>query len=244
MQALVENVRGLLATVRWVALSPVMMLRIGYLAKDRDDCRRILMRASHRFLATCKFTTHQIGMPPPPGQACVVCYNETSLADVFAITGTVFEHVDIATAAEIFGWIPFSSAASRMVGIRLVVRGNRAATEALMTSVVEEVRQGHRLAWGGEGRQSGHDGVGHFKVGASLIAIRAQVPIMPVAVYGGHQRLRLGTLRARPGPITVRYGAPIPTEGLTEDDARALADRVRDAVVAMYAEAASAALPG
>lgn len=43
------------------------------------------------------------------------------------------------------------------------------------------------------------------------------------------------TLRARPGTVRVRYGPPLSTTGLTEDDARALADRAQAMVTEMYA---------
>ncbi len=116
----------------------------------------------------------------------------------------------------------------------MVPRGNRLATEALMARMVEAVKSGERLAWGGEGRISGIDGVARFKVGAALIAIRAQVPIYPVAFCGGQRLLPFKSIRARPGTIKVRFGAPVSTAGLQESDARDLADRTQSIVAAMY----------
>ena len=77
--------------------------------------------------------------------------------------------------------------------------------------------------------------MGRFKIGASLIAIRAQVPVVPVAFQGGHGVLPLGSVRVRPGTIRVQFGAPIPTAGLAEAEARDLADRVQAAVAGLYA---------
>jgi 1-acyl-sn-glycerol-3-phosphate acyltransferase len=105
-----------------------------------------------------------------------------------------------------------------------------------MDRMVAAVTAGERLAWGGEGRISGRDGVARFKLGASLIAIRAKAPVIPVVFCGGHRLLPFGSVRARPGRIRVRFGAPIPTSGLTEDDARALADRTQAIVEGMYAD--------
>jgi 1-acyl-sn-glycerol-3-phosphate acyltransferase len=98
------------------------------------------------------------------------------------------------------------------------------------------VRAGERQAWGGEGRIVGMDGIGRFKIGASLIAIRAQVPVIPVTFCGGHQIMPFGGVRARPGLVRVHFGAPIATNGLTEDDARAFADRLQAVIAARYAE--------
>ena len=83
---------------------------------------------------------------------------------------------------------------------------------------------------------SGKDEVLRFKVGSALIAIRAGVPLVPVAFRGGHQALPLKSVRARPGTIRVRFGTPISTVGLVEEGARDLADRAQAAVAALYAE--------
>ncbi|SPH17485.1 hypothetical protein DEA8626_01008 [Defluviimonas aquaemixtae] len=117
----------------------------------------------------------------------------------------------------------------------MVPRGNRLATERLLKRMVAAVRRGERLAWGGEGRLYGRDGIGRFKVGASLIAIRAQAPLIPVVFHGGHHALPLGSIRARSGRIRVRFGTPIPTTGLKEEEARGLADHVQEEVARIYA---------
>lgn len=137
--------------------------------------------------------------------------------------------------ADVFGMVPLAKSAFRRIGLALVPRGNRAGTDRVLAEMVEAVKAGERVGWGAEGRFAGRDEVGRFKVGASLIAIRAQAPLVPVAFRGGHAAMHHGSLRARAGTVRVRYGAPIPTTGLTEDDARTLADRAQAIVTEMYA---------
>ncbi len=127
-------------------------------------------------------------------------------------------------------------AATRKAAIELVPRGNRLGTERLIEKAVLAVKSGERLGWGGEGRISGQDGAARFKVGASLVAIRSQAPIIPMMIYGGHRLLPLGSIRARPGEIHIRFGEPILTTGLDGTDARDLADKAQAATAAMYAE--------
>ncbi|MEH6359909.1 MAG: lysophospholipid acyltransferase family protein [Amylibacter sp.] len=112
----------------------------------------------------------------------------------------------------------------------------------MLVRMVAAAKRGERLAWGGEGRLYGRDGIGRFKVGGSLIAIRAQVPVIPLVFYGGHRAMPLGSVRARPGKIRIRFGTPIPTTGLEEESARAHADYVQEAAVRIYAELKGAAL--
>lgn len=194
------------------------------------------MIASHfaRFLDTCRISVDVRGDPPKPGTGCVVCYNETSFADVAAFGKVMWDHVDRGAVADLYAYIPFARSSTRKAAIELVPRGNRQATDQLLARMVLAIAAGERVAWGGEGRLSGKDGVARFKIGASLIAIRSQSPVFPVAYHGGHHAMPLGSFRARPGTIRVRFGAPIPTKGLTEEDARDLADHTQSIVAGMY----------
>ena len=58
--------------------------------------------------------------------------------------------------------------------------------------------------------------------------------MVPAAFHGGHLRMPWGGVKLTPGPLRVRFGAPIPVDGLVEEDARDLADRAQVAVTALY----------
>ena len=100
--------------------------------------------------------------------------------------------------------------------------------------MAKAVKAGNRLVWGGEGKLSRYDGIGHFKRGAALIAIRAGAPVYPVVFFGGHNILPAGQLRMRKGVLRMHFGTPISTQGLTEDDARALADKLQAEAARIY----------
>ena len=161
---------------------------------------------------------------------------------MFALNAVMWRHQERGSAADVFAYIPTVRAACVYTGIALVPRGSRQKAEPVITELVEAAKAGERVSWGGEGGFSGFDGVKRFKVGSSVIAIRAQVPLVPVAFQGGFQAMSPRTLRARAGSVLrVRFGAPLSTQGLTEDSARELADRAQAAVSAMYAELGSSA---
>jgi 1-acyl-sn-glycerol-3-phosphate acyltransferase len=73
-----------------------------------------------------------------------------------------------------------------------------------------------------------------FKKGGFVMAIKAQAPIVPVAVSGGLDAMRKGSRVIWPAVITVEFLAPVSTAGRTFDD--------RDAVVAEVRQAIEAAL--
>lgn len=233
MKAVRESWRGVRAVARWVIYTPAMCLRIGR-ANSKEAGRKILINSLKPLHRTFRLETKVMGTPPAPGQGCVVCYNETSFADVFVFPSTVMPLVDRVAAADAYALIPFARRACRVLGIELVPRGRRQATDELMNEVVAYLQAGESITWGGEGKLSGRDGVARFKRGAFLLAIRAGVPIIPVAFYGGHQALPMKSLRARPGTIYIRFGEPISTEGWIEDDVRDLADQTQAVVAGMY----------
>ena len=236
MNAIAETWRGGRAIFRWLLTSPFLTLRAIIQAKDKYEARAILAKSFARLLKACRIKVEVAGTPPKAGTGCVVCYNETSFADVFAFPSAVLPHVDRAAAADLYAWIPFGRRACKKLGIELVSRGKRKGTNRLISRVVQALKDGERIAWGGEGRLSGSDEVKRFKRGAALIAIRAGVPIIPVAFYGGHQALPLGSVRARPGTVHVLFGDPIDPSGYHEDDVRDLADHIQAVVAGMYAE--------
>jgi 1-acyl-sn-glycerol-3-phosphate acyltransferase len=86
-----------------------------------------------------------------------------------------------------------------------------------------------------EGTRSVDGRLARFKGGIFLMAIEAGLPVVPVAIDGSRFVMRKGRLMTCPGRVTLTVLEPIPTAGLARDDARALADRVRQKVLGAVA---------
>ena len=74
-------------------------------------------------------------------------------------------------------------------------------------------------------------GLRPFKEGAVYIAIKAGVPVVPMAIVGMRDLLPMGSGHIRSGRVVLRIGDPIPTTGLKLSDRDALNQR-------LYAEVA------
>jgi 1-acyl-sn-glycerol-3-phosphate acyltransferase len=61
-------------------------------------------------------------------------------------------------------------------------------------------------------------GLRAFKEGAAYIAIKAGVPVVPMALIGMRARLPMGSLHIRSGRVQFRIGRPIPTAELKPSD--------------------------
>ncbi|MDH3306451.1 MAG: 1-acyl-sn-glycerol-3-phosphate acyltransferase [Acidimicrobiia bacterium] len=64
-----------------------------------------------------------------------------------------------------------------------------------------------------EGRRAAHWGEGEPKRGAAWLALRASVPLVPVAVIGTDNVMSLEARKVTFAPVTVRFGMPIAPEG-------------------------------
>lgn len=236
MKAIVQTIRGGIASALWLMGAPFITTWAAFTTQTRDSACALVGAHFRRFLRRCRIEVKIDGTPPPEGAGAIVCYNESSFADVAAFGMIMWDYVDRVAAADLYAFLPFGRRLARKAQIEMVPRGNRNGTDELIERIVGKVQGGERMAWGGEGHLVGIDGVGHFKRGACIVAIRAQVPIVPVTYYGGHKAMPFPTVRARPGTIHVRFGTPISTVGLTEDDARDLADKVQAIVSQTYEE--------
>ena len=68
---------------------------------------------------------------------------------------------------------------------------------------------------------------------AAFLAIRAQIPVVPLAMIGLRNILRMHTLTFHRGKVTLRIGQPISTDGMTTHDRAKLTAAVRQAIVEM-----------
>jgi 1-acyl-sn-glycerol-3-phosphate acyltransferase len=84
-----------------------------------------------------------------------------------------------------------------------------------------------------EGGRSADGILREFKGGAAYIAIKAKVPLVPVALLGPRQILPMGSIIVRRGRVKLRIGEPIPTAGMTLKDRDTLSEAARAQVTRM-----------
>ncbi len=70
--------------------------------------------------------------------------------------------------------------------------------------------------------------------GAAWMAIKAQVPLVPLTLIGTYELLPIHVYALRPRPLKLVIGQPIPTTDLTTRDAERLTQELRDAIYRTY----------
>jgi len=121
----------------------------------------------------------------------------------------------------VFGW------ALWLAGFLFIDRSNRERAIRTLDRAAARLRAGTSIVVFAEGTRSPDGSLLPFKRGGFVLAIQAGVPVVPVSIQGGRSVLAKGSLRMKPGLMTVRFGAPIETRGMTYDMRELLMDRVR-----------------
>lgn len=85
-----------------------------------------------------------------------------------------------------------------------------------------------------EGGRSATGEMRPFLSGAAYMALRAQVPLVPLTLVGTYELLPIHTYHLRPRPLRLIVGEPIATEGLTTRDADRLTRRLVVTITATY----------
>lgn len=161
----------------------------------------------------------------------VYCINHRSHVDVvvFEILASRCPRLSAVYKAEI-NRLPVLGRVLRLAGFVPVQRADRERAIEAVDVAAERLAAGDSFLLAPEGTRCATDEMRPFKKGAFVMAIKAQAPVVPIAIVGGARAMPRGQLHVTPTLVTVRIGAPIATVGLALDDRDDLARRVRAAM--------------
>lgn len=111
---------------------------------------------------------------------------------------------------------------------------NPAKSIGMLKSAVKTLQSGMPLVIFPEGGRTPSGEVKEFLAGAFFVAIKAQADIVPMAIVGSYEMLKMNTFHIKPRPLELLVGDPIPTTGLTLRDLEALSTRVKTAIEDLY----------
>ena len=168
----------------------------------------------------------------PAGRPYVYVANHFSFCDIWALLVILPDPVRFIAKKELFA-IPILGPALRAARHISIDRKNLQAAFGAYEEAAEAIRSGISAVVFAEGTRSPDGKLHPFKKGPFVLAIASQVPAVPVWVEGAFAALPKGQWWVKPGVVTIRFGAPVPTEGLNYDDRDRLMDEVRVKIVAL-----------
>ena len=117
-------------------------------------------------------------------------------------------------------------------------RANAFRARKSLDAAAVRIRGGTSVVTFPEGTRSPDAEVWPFKRGSFLMALQAQVPVVPLSLAGVKRVAPRGIFTLRPGTVHLKIHPPIATAGLHAEAAESLAAEVRRVVAAGCAEAA------
>jgi len=170
-----------------------------------------------------------------PQCVCLFTANHTSSADAPAIVGAIPRRVAILLKESLFKW-PIVGAAFRSAHFIPVNRGARDSAIASVEKATEAMKAGQSFLIYPEGTRSPDGRLQEFKKGAVVMAIKAGVPIVPMACSGAHRIMEKRSLVIHPGEIVVEFLEPIDASKYGFDERDVLNKVAHDAMASALPE--------
>jgi len=162
----------------------------------------------------------------PANRAVVFCSNHESNVDPPVLFQALHKRLHVLFKAELTK-IPVLGAVMLGGGFVPVERERREASMASIDRAAASIRDGNTFLIFPEGTRSKTAELLPFKKGGFIMAIKAQAPVVPVAVSGGRSAMRKGSWLVRPVMVEVKIGEPVETTGMSLDVRDELIDIVR-----------------
>lgn len=165
----------------------------------------------------------------PRSRTAVYCANHTSNIDAPLLYHVLHPRLHMLYKIE-FNKMPILGRAASLVGFIPVERHNPEQSQVAVDRAAQSVASGRSFLVFPEGTRSRTGELLPFKKGGFLMAIKAQVPLVPVAITGGRAAMIRGSRIIRPVTVEVLVGEPIETTGLAIDDRDTLVAQTRDQI--------------
>jgi 1-acyl-sn-glycerol-3-phosphate acyltransferase len=225
----VRSVVTYVVTLAYIAVAGPIGLLVGIVLRSTDGLYRLGHGGVRLALALAGIRWKVSGRENVPGTAVVYCSNHESNVDPPVLFEVLHPRLKVLYKAELRKF-PIMGTAFDVAGFVAVDRAAREKAFASITKGSDSLREGNSFLIFPEGTRSRTGDLLPFKKGGFIMAIEAQVPIVPVAIQGGRDAMRKGSAFVRPVNVSVRLGKPVPTAGLTLDDRDALIAQVRGEV--------------
>src|SRR3984893_2283857 len=166
----------------------------------------------------------------PPGTV-IFAANHTSAADPPAVVGAIPRRIAILLKRSLFGY-PIVGQAFHLARFIPVDRFNRDSAIISLEKATEALKSGQSFLIYPEGTRSPDGRLQEFKKGTAVMAIKAGVPLVPIACSNAHRIMKKRELKICPGEILVEFLPPIDSTQYSLDQREDLNQRLHDELAA------------
>ena len=171
------------------------------------------------------------------GRSFVIVSNHESFCDILVLLARLPIQMRFLAKRSIFR-VPVLGWSIAAAGFVPVDRGDRRSSAATLEAALRRLLGGRSILVFPEETRSSTVELLPFRNGASLLAIRAGLPLLPVGLAGTRRTLPRDSFVMAAGRVALVVGEPIEVDGLARAERRELTQRVHEAIAALRAEAA------
>jgi 1-acyl-sn-glycerol-3-phosphate acyltransferase len=167
-----------------------------------------------------------------PDRTYIFAANHQSQFDILTLQGYLKFNFRWLAKKELFR-VPIWGAAMKRAGYIPVDRSRGRQALKSLDEAAKRIADGTSVIIFPEGTRSLNGKLQPFKAGGMVLAIKAGVEIVPVAISGTYEILPKGRLRLQPGNVLIRIGKPIPTGDYRTNQKHELALRLQKDVAGL-----------
>jgi 1-acyl-sn-glycerol-3-phosphate acyltransferase len=224
----------------WTAACGSVALLASLIEKN-GRVQHVIARSWARSCVAISLSKLKVEGSLKPGKDPVAVYaaNHTSYMDIPVLFTALPFQFRILAKKELWQW-PFIGWYLERSGQMPIDTENPHATLSSLGGAVKALRAGMPLVLFPEGGRTLTGELKPFLSGAAYLAIRAQVPLVPIALKGVYDLLPMHAGHFYPAELAVKFGEPIETKGMTVRQSGELTERLREAIEALLSEPAGA----
>lgn len=234
MKRLLHSLFGLYAILVF-SLCVLFALIVAIIVPGLERRRRLAAGAARASFLLSGIRPQINGLENLPEGSCVVVANHASYVDGVLLKGFLPARFSFVIKGEMRN-IPVAHFLIRRSGARFVERFKSSESSRDARQIVKAAREGQPLCFFPEGTFLEESGIGRFRAGAFMAAIKGEMPVVPVAIFGTRRMMGAGQALPRPVPIRVEILPPILPDDPAFGDHHALAESARQQILAVHDE--------
>lgn len=175
------------------------------------------------------------GIDNLPMDHCIVVANHASNIDGILLKGYLPGRFNFVIKGEMRD-IPIAHFLLRRTGSKFVERKQHSGSARDARQIVKAAQSGESLGFFPEGTFVKERGVGRFRGGAFVAALRGELPVIPVAISGTRYMLPSGRILPRPNHLRIDILPAIAPGDPAFSDSRKLAEAARQRILRVLDE--------
>jgi len=217
------------------ALAVLFSLIAALLVPGAARRQKLVTFAARMCFVLPRIRVDLVGIDNLPTDTCIVVANHASYIDGILLKGFLPWRFSFVIKGEMRNFGP-AHFLLRRTGSRFVERSDVTGSARDARQIVKAAQGGESLGFFPEGTFRAEHGVGVFRPGAFVAAVRGGLPVVPIAISGTRHMMPSGRLLPRPGPLRVQVLPAIAPGDPDYTDARSLGEAARQRILAVIDE--------